>query len=87
MGPVKGSRAVRWGKNILIALDQWANAVLGGDPDETLSSRAGKNITMRARSGRRDAWYWLCRALHLLDKNHCVDAIESDEGEHQIFRR
>lgn len=27
-------------KNVLIAIDQLANAVLGGEPDETISSRA-----------------------------------------------
>ena len=28
--------------NILIAIDQFFNALFGGDPDETISSRAGK---------------------------------------------
>lgn len=30
-------------RNILIAIDQLANALLGGDPDWTISSRLGKN--------------------------------------------
>lgn len=29
--------------NILISLDQLGNTILGGDPDETISSRLGKN--------------------------------------------
>lgn len=28
--------------NVLIAIDQFFNTVLGGDPDETMSSRMGK---------------------------------------------
>ena len=28
--------------NILISLDQMGNTLLGGDPDETISSRLGK---------------------------------------------
>ena len=32
----------KWIWNILIAFDRGVNALLGGDPEETLSSRAGK---------------------------------------------
>jgi hypothetical protein len=30
--------------NILVAIDQFINTVLGGDPDETMSSRMGKQL-------------------------------------------
>jgi hypothetical protein len=61
--------------NLLIALDQFGNAVLAGHPDETISSRAGKAVS------RGDPWaLFLCRMLHVLDKGHCVKAIETDEG-------
>lgn len=30
--------------NILIGIDQLCNAILGGDPDETISSRLGKHV-------------------------------------------
>ena len=33
--------------NILIGVDQLVNAIFGGDPDETLSSRLGKHIVKR----------------------------------------
>ena len=29
--------------NMLIAFDQFVNAIFGGDPDETISSRVGKH--------------------------------------------
>ena len=65
--------------NILISLDQFANTLLGGDPDETISSRAGK-----ARKGRLG--YYLCRVLHWFDKGHCQDALELDEGKDAIIK-
>lgn len=61
--------------NLFIALDQLANAMIGGDPDETISSRAGK-------AARRGRWWGciLCRLLDLLEKNHCELSIEADRG-------
>lgn len=60
---------------LAVAHDQLANAAFGGDPDETISSRAGK----AARNGRR----WgciLCRLLDAFDRNHCEKSIELDRG-------
>ena len=31
--------------NILISIDQFGNTLLGGNPDETISSRCAKKIT------------------------------------------
>ena len=61
--------------NVLIAVDQLANALLGGHPDETISSRAAK----AQRSGK----LWgcvLCKVLHWIDRDHCEKSIELDEG-------
>lgn len=68
--------------NVLIAIDQFLNAILGGDPDETLSSRMGKAI----REGRCKLCYPICRVLHLFDKNHCKKEIEEDEGEREVIK-
>ncbi len=65
----------RYIRNVLIALDQLANAVLRGDPDETLSSAAGK-----ARNAGRRWGCVLCRVLDWIDSDHCNKAIEHDEG-------
>ena len=65
----------RWAFNVLIGIDQLANAISGGDPDETISSRAGK--------ARRQGRWWgcvLCRLLDRIDPRHCAEAIEEDEG-------
>lgn len=76
-----------WLMPLLISLDQtlnvllrkplnWAfNSTLFGDPDETMSSVFGKEVL----AGNRRA-YWVCRALHWLDKDHCAKSIEKDEG-------
>ena len=64
---------------VLIALDQLLNALLGGDADETVSSRAGKR--------RHEATWakWLCWFLDKLDPKHCQEAIEEDEGGNATF--
>ncbi|MGX6566817.1 hypothetical protein [Cupriavidus necator] len=62
--------------NLLISLDQLANTVAGGSPDETISSRAGKAM----QQGR--CWgCMLCRFLHWFDRDHCAKSIEADEGD------
>ena len=64
----------RYALNVLIGLDQWANAILGGDPQETISSRAGRQENTRfwARS--------LCRFLNWLEPNHCGNAAKNYPG-------
>lgn len=59
--------------NILISLDQLGNTLLGGDPDETISSRCAKN---------QDKWYWhyLGKVLEFVDPGHLEWSIEYDEG-------
>lgn len=61
--------------NILVSIDQFANTILGGDPDETLSSRAAK------AEGKGSRWgCLLCRFLGMIDDNHCGKSREADEG-------
>ena len=70
-----------YGKRTLIAVDQLINTLLGGWPDETLSSRAYRMAV--------DGHPWLMRAIDGLamlfgDKNHCeasFDCLRAYEGE------
>jgi hypothetical protein len=77
--------------NLLLILDQTVNTVLGpilnlilrpvpsarfGDPGETLSSVFGKNVKAGACSGCKV----ICKLLNLIQKGHCPDSIEIDEG-------
>ena len=64
--------------NLLIAVDQLGNAILAGDPDETISSRAAK---------RSHVWGWrqLGRFLEWIDPGHLEDALEPDEGKNELL--
>lgn len=68
-----------WLINILLGIDQLGNTIVGGDPDETISSRLGR---LKIRCGGQIPWgrYPVARLLDIcldkIDKNHCVDAIE-----------
>ncbi len=55
----------------LVSIDQLGNSLAFGNPDETISSRAGRC----AQKGGNRPCYWLCRLLHVLDKNHCEKSI------------
>jgi len=71
-------------RNLILAVDQFANAVLGGDRDETISARLGK-----AKPHCR-----ICRVLcFILSRifrvpNHCDQAAHADplEGRDEIWR-
>ena len=65
-----------YGKSVLIALDQLVNALCGGWPDETLSSRAWRWHLTGVRS-------WPLRLLDSIarffgDKDHCRESYESE---------
>lgn len=63
-------------KNVFIGISQFGNTLfMAGDPDETISSRAGK-----ARAKGRIWGCVLCKLLDALDKDHCRKAVEPDEG-------
>lgn len=66
--------------NILISIDQLANAILGGDPDETISSRLGKRLNTCAFCR------FICNILHKIDYRHCQDAIEENEGSNAVIK-
>lgn len=59
--------------NLLIAIDQLGNTLLGGDPDETISSRAAKNQ-------RKKHWRILGYILEWLDPGHLRKSFKADEG-------
>lgn len=63
-----------WVWGVLVKLDCLANAIFLGDPDETISSRAGRYA--------RRSWpaHWLCQLLSLIDHRHCEKSIQDGEG-------
>lgn len=69
--------------NLGVSLSQFGSAVLGGDPDESLSGRTGK----ASRAGK----WWHVHvqepAINRLfkDPKHCFNAIEDDEGAKELW--
>jgi hypothetical protein len=70
----------RWFWNVLISIDQFANTVAGGDPDETISSRAAKAQAEGKRWG-----CMLCMLLNQVQRDHCQRALEPDEGARAVI--
>lgn len=54
----------------LIALDVYANTLLGGDHRETISSRLGRNPNCKLCS-------LVCKFLNIFDPNHCEKSAEA----------
>jgi len=72
---IPGRPILSYFRRLFVAVDQLLNVIFGGDPDETMSSRAGKD----ARRGKVFACI-LCKFLDLFEKDHCEKAIERDRG-------
>jgi len=70
----------RWYANVMYALDRLFNALLLGDPDETMSSRLGKHLT-RDEGGCRLCGI-VCGFLSLVffQRDHCRNNINSRRG-------
>jgi hypothetical protein len=66
-----------WLFGILIGIDQLFNALLKGAPDETISSRCGRNR-------RKWYWKWLAWILDHIDPNHCANAIRSEKNRNHL---
>ena len=65
---------IGYGKSVLIALDQLANALLDGWPDETLSSRAWRWEQNGIRSWPRR----IIDVLFFFDPEHYRESFESE---------
>ena len=64
--------------NVLLAIDQFVNVLMFGDPDETLSSRAG-------RVWPDSEWRMFIDWLMFWQTDHCHKAIEKDEGKRDLL--
>lgn len=67
-----------------IAIDQLINALIGGAPDETLSSRAH-----RMREKGQPVWGWTADAIDVLfwcQDGHCEQSYQSELQRRQLPR-
>lgn len=75
-------------KNLaIVALDLPLNTLLGGDPDETLSSRSSK-AQGHEQGETPPTWGWGCRLCSFLaafQQNHCQKAYERWAGKQAVI--
>lgn len=64
---------------VAIAFDQTANAIRGGEPDETLSAAAHR-LHLKGRSG----WRNFINRIFFWQEDHCKDAYESEKNRKQL---
>ncbi len=67
--------------NFVIATDQLLNAIAGGDPSETISSRVGKRADQGNRAAK--AFCWVIGLV--LGHDHCHDSEEPDRGSKAVL--
>ena len=66
--------------NVLVSIDQLINTIFGGDPDETISSRLGKNYPKSFLTKTVNFIFFWDNGIH------CEKYIEEDEGKKAIFK-
>lgn len=66
-----------WLVRILVGLDRMVNAILGGNPAETLSSVAFRK---HRDNGKWGPLMWLINGL-FFSRTHCEDAYKSDRSQ------
>lgn len=74
------SKIGRYLLNFAILLDEAANTILGGSPNETISERAAK-----ARNAGRRWGCILCRLLNRINPGHCDNALTSTIGDDAVI--
>lgn len=74
--------------NILIAIDQLANTLFGGDPDETISSRLGKWARSgKNKRGNKKVLFKIANfVVEFFEKDHFAKSIEEDEGKNEVLK-
>mgnify|MGYP000232193139 CR=1 FL=1 len=71
--------------NLFVSVDILANAIIGGDPGETVSSRAGKG-----KLKGQPVHTFLSRVIDLIfemlfsQEDHCVNSVQHDEGKNAV---
>lgn len=70
-------KIAQWLLNILIGVDQLANAICGGHPDETISSRLGRNWPNSFLAKFIDWLFW---------KGHCKQLAEKGDSGQEILK-
>jgi hypothetical protein len=78
---LQGIGSMKYATQLLIAIDQLGNALLGGWADETISARAWR------RSPHSKRWAcarWGIDALFFWQEDHCMKAYEHERRRSQL---
>ena len=77
----------QWLYNIAAGFDRMMNAVFGGDPRETISSRLGKYLQAPDPKCRLCRWTVgaVCAMLNLFQRGHCVKAEDPTVGDKSVL--
>jgi len=71
-------KIIRYFQNLFIAVDQLLNALMLGDPDETISSRVGR-VAPDSVAAR------IINFICFYQTDHCRESIEHDEGKYDLI--
>jgi hypothetical protein len=88
--PNKYSKIGLYFANLQVGLSQFINTLIGGDPDETLSSRVGK--MKRGITNSKNPWLkpiqWGNQIFVIFwkQKDHWNSAIEDDKGDRALWK-
>lgn len=74
------SKIGRYLLNFAVLLDEAANTILGGSPNETISERSAK-----ARAAGRRWGCLLCKLLDRINPGHCDRALTSTIGDDAVI--
>ena len=78
---------LRYLHNFGVGLDQFVNAITGGDPDETISSRLGKYLASPPNcKACKYTVVAVCWFLDLFQKDHCLKSVDATEGKDAIIK-
>jgi hypothetical protein len=76
---------IRYLFNLLVAIDQFGNAICGGNPDCTISARVGYNV-IRIKTAAKYYWKTIASIIDytfwpLQGWGHCYDAYLADKAD------
>ena len=77
-------KAITYLKNLLIALDQLANTVCGGFPDETISAVCWRKSQEKGHYGHKLLKFILDVTLSPIKEDHCFQAYVSEMTRQQL---
>lgn len=80
-------KIITYFKHLLIALDQLANTVAGGFPDETISAVCWRKSQEKGHYGHKILRFILDITLSPLKEDHCFQAYVSEMTRSQLPER